>query len=120
MRRNVGGLDRCVRLMVGCALLPLGLLVLGGLRGETLGLVVAAIGVLLLATGLIGFCPLYVPFGISTAREGHWEGQMFAHCDRGAERIGGMPRCCGSKSGEPGSASGATASYGFMCISTIS
>ena len=109
MRRNVGGLERCVRLMVGCALLALGLLVLGGLRGETWGLVVAGIGIVMLATGLFGFCPLYVPFGISTAREGRWMGHMFAHCGWGPERTGGIPGCCGSKSGEAGSGSGATA-----------
>ena len=109
MRRNVGGLDRCVRLMVGCALLALGLLILGGLRGEIWGLVVAAIGVLLLATGLFGFCPLYVPFGISTAREGHWMGRMFAHCGRGQEQTSGTLGCCGLKSGEAGSGGGATA-----------
>lgn len=109
MRRNVGGLDRCVRLMVGCALLPLGLLVLGGLRGEISGLVVAVIGIVMLATGLFGFCPLYVPFGISTAREGHGMGRMFAHCGMGPEPTGGIPGCCGSRRGEPGSGSGATA-----------
>ena len=109
MRRNIGGLDRCVRLMVGCALLPLGLLVLGGLRGEIWGLVVAAIGVVMLATGLFGFCPLYVPFGISTAREGHWVGHMFAHCGWGPERTGGISSCCGSRNGESGPGSSATA-----------
>jgi DUF2892 family protein len=109
MRRNVGGLDRCVRLMVGCALLALSLLVLGGLRGETWGLVVAAIGIVMLATGLFGFCPLYVPFGISTAREGHWVGHMFARCGWGQGQTGGTLGCCGSKSGEAGSGGGATA-----------
>lgn len=108
MRRNVGGLDRCVRLMVGCALLVLSLLVLGGLRGEVLGLVVAAIGGWVLATGLIGFCPLYVPFGISTAREGHGMARMFAHCGWGPGQAGGTLGCCGSKSGEAGSGGGAT------------
>ena len=109
MRRNVGGLDRCARLMVGCALLPLGLFLLGGFRGETWGLVVAAISVLVLATGLIGFCPLYVPFGISTARKGHSMGHMFAHCGWGLEQTGGTLGCCESKSGEAGSGGGATA-----------
>ena len=108
MRRNVGGPDRCVRLMVGCALLPIGLLVLGGLRAEIWGLVVAAIGLVLLATALFGFCPLYVPFGISTARGGDGMGHMFALCGLAPERTGGTPGCCGSKSAGPGSGGGAT------------
>ena len=109
MRRNVGGCDRCLRLVVGLALLPLGLLLLGGLQGEVWGLVVAAAGVLLLATGLIGFCPLYVLLGISTAREGGWMGHMMAHCGRGPGWASGTSGCCGSKSGESGSRGGAVA-----------
>ena len=47
-------------------LLPTGLLALGGLQGNVLGLLVALPGVLGLVSGVTGFCPLYVPFGIST------------------------------------------------------
>ena len=101
MRRNVGGCDRMVRVCAGFMLLALGLFVLGGLRGDVWGLVVAAVGAVALATGLSGFCPLYVPLGISTARDGHWMGQMLAHCGRGPESTGSRPLCCGWKSGEP-------------------
>jgi hypothetical protein len=66
-RRNVGGLDRAVRLAFGAILLPAGLFLLDGLGGRLTGLVVAAAGLIGLATGATGYCILYVPFGMSTA-----------------------------------------------------
>jgi hypothetical protein len=66
-RHNVGGLDQAVRLAFGAILLPAGLFLLGGLGGSLTGLVVAAAGLIGLATGAAGYCPLYVSFGISTA-----------------------------------------------------
>ncbi len=67
-RRNVGGIDRVLRLTLG------GILFLGGLVLLTgtirLGVILAVIGLLALLTGIVRFCVLYVPFGISTARPG--------------------------------------------------
>jgi hypothetical protein len=40
----------------------------GGIRGEPLGVLAALVGLVGLLTGITGRCPLYVPFGISTAR----------------------------------------------------
>lgn len=57
MQHNVGGVDRIVRIVVGIAL------VVWAIVG---GPVWAWIGVLPLATGLIGWCPAYLPFGIKT------------------------------------------------------
>jgi hypothetical protein len=68
IQRNVGGLDRQVRLVLGTILLLAGLFLLGGLHGNGTGLIVAVIGFLGLATGASGFCVLYVPLGISSAR----------------------------------------------------
>jgi hypothetical protein len=64
--RNEGILDRIVRVTLALILLPTGIFLLGGLQGSVLGLVIVGIGALALITGLTGFCPLYVPFGIST------------------------------------------------------
>ena len=64
--RNEGALDRAVRLAVGVILLPSGLLLLDGLQGSVVGLVLAAIGLFGLVSGTTGFCPLYLPFGVST------------------------------------------------------
>lgn len=66
-KKNVGQLDRTVRFIVGVALIPIGLFLLGGWQGNLFGILVAVFGVVpLLATSLIGFCPGYIPFGIST------------------------------------------------------
>ena len=65
-KRNVGILDRIVRVALGVALLLTGLFLPGGLLGNVLGLVIAGLGSIGLVTGLTGFCLLYVPFGINT------------------------------------------------------
>ena len=60
MERNVGGVDRAIRIVVGLGLLSLLFLLPGGMRW--LGL----IGLVPLLTAALGFCPLYLPFGIRT------------------------------------------------------
>ncbi len=58
MGMNVGGMDRGVRIVAGLALI--GLAVVG------IGAPWTWIGVVPLATGAIGWCPAYLPFGLST------------------------------------------------------
>ena len=61
---NVGGIDRGLRIVVGAALVGLSFI---GPFTETLfpwGL----IGVVPLATGLIGWCPAYTLLGVKTCR----------------------------------------------------
>jgi len=70
-KKNMGRLDRTLRFIVGAALVPIGLVALGGWQGTLIGLLVAAFALLPLATSLTGFCPLYVPFGISTLDREH-------------------------------------------------
>jgi len=67
MGKNVGSVDKTIRLVAGVALLAWSFLGLGGI-GTTIGLIAAIVGVILLATGLINFCPLFKIFGISTFR----------------------------------------------------
>jgi hypothetical protein len=76
-RRNVGGIDRFLRVTLGSILFLAGLLLLFG--KTTLGLTVLVVGLLALLSGVVRFCILYVPFGISTARSGK-QGMMQA-CD---------------------------------------
>jgi len=61
MMMNVGKGDRWVRTVMGIALVGRGLAVWGGL-----GLVVVLIGLVPLATGLTGWCPVYAMLGINT------------------------------------------------------
>ena len=63
MTRNVGRLDRAVRLVVGVMLLGLYGAIEPPLRYFTL------IGLVLVTTAFSGFCPAYTLFGISTCRK---------------------------------------------------
>lgn len=76
-KRNEGIIDRTLHVLLSMVLLPTGLFWLGGLQGSVLGLVVTGFGLLPLITGLTGFCPLYVPFGISTLEK---EKELMARC----------------------------------------
>ena len=64
-RRNVGGVDRIVRVTLGTVLFAAGLVMLVHRTGY--GPTVAIIGFLVLMSGILGSCGLYIPFGISTA-----------------------------------------------------
>lgn len=76
-KRNVGILDRIVRVALGLVLLPVGLFLLGGLQGSVLGLVIAGLGGIGLLTGFTGFCLLYTLFGINTLEK---EKEFIARC----------------------------------------
>jgi hypothetical protein len=58
MKINVGGIDRPLRIIAGIALITLAATGVIGVWGW--------IGVVPLATGLIGFCPLYKVLGLNT------------------------------------------------------
>ena len=62
MKTNVGGFDRTLRIVVGLGLLSRILVLEGNARWWGL------IGLVPLGTGLTGWCPLYLPFGISTCQ----------------------------------------------------
>lgn len=64
IRKNVGGPDRALRVAAGSALLLAGLFLFRG------GFWLIGIGLALLLVGLAGFCPMYVPLGISTRKQG--------------------------------------------------
>ncbi len=60
MKSNVGGIDRMARISAGIALIALAATGTVGVWGW--------IGVVPLATGLIGWCPAYMPFGMSSCK----------------------------------------------------
>lgn len=64
MRRNMGKVDRLVRAFVAAPLLIVFGFVFG--TGSVLGVVAFAVAGVMLATAAVGYCPGYVPFGIST------------------------------------------------------
>ena len=59
MQKNVGQTDRIIRIVVGVVILLLGVVF-----KSWWGL----IGVIPLATGILRWCPAYLPFGISTCK----------------------------------------------------
>ena len=68
MKANEGKTDRIIRLVLGVLLLAVGLWPLNGLQAAVGGIVVAVVGLILLITGITGYCALYSLFGISTRR----------------------------------------------------
>ena len=60
--KNVGGLDKILRIAAGLALLAFAFLAPEGTPFKWFGL----IGIVPLATGLVGFCPFYPLLGLST------------------------------------------------------
>lgn len=57
MTQNVGGLDRLARLLIGVVIIGAGLYLKSWW---------GAVGVVPLLTAAIGWCPAYLPFGISS------------------------------------------------------
>ncbi|MFN4265553.1 MAG: DUF2892 domain-containing protein [Aquabacterium sp.] len=60
MKANVGGIDRIARIGAGVVLIALAATGTVGVWGF--------LGVVPLATGLSGWCPAYLPFGLSTCK----------------------------------------------------
>ena len=66
LKTNVGRLDRTLRIGAGVMLALVGLLPLGGWQGRSAGIDLMLFALWPLATGLSGFCGLYLLLGIST------------------------------------------------------
>jgi len=62
MKANVGGIDRIVRIIAGLAILSLYFVLEGQARWWALA------GLVVLMTGVIRWCPAYLPFGISSSK----------------------------------------------------
>lgn len=63
MTKNMGVADRAVRVAVA---LGIGALYLTGQISGTVAAVLGVFAVVFVATSLISWCPLYMPFGLST------------------------------------------------------
>ncbi|MEI6222747.1 MAG: DUF2892 domain-containing protein [bacterium] len=62
LQQNEGAIDRIIRVIIGIGLLT------GGFWGLTgvVQIIAYVLGIVAIGTGLVGFCGLYVLFGIST------------------------------------------------------
>jgi len=66
MKKNIGTIDKAVRLVFAAIIL---LLYFTNVISGTLALVLLLVAAILAVTSLIGVCPLYLPFGINTLRK---------------------------------------------------
>ena len=63
MKNNMGLTDRVVRVIIAAII---GILYFSGILSGTLGIVLMVIAGVFVLTSLMGFCPLYAPFGLNT------------------------------------------------------
>ena len=68
MKANVGGIDRILRIVVGIVLIALCFFPADPETGYGPLWWWGLIGIVPLFTGAIGWCPAYLPFGISTCK----------------------------------------------------
>ena len=66
MKKNMGTLDRIIRLALVVLIV---VLYFTGVISGTWAIILGILAVILLVTSLISFCPLYLPFGISTRKK---------------------------------------------------
>lgn len=63
MIRNMGNIDRIVRVIVA---LLLGFMIVTQVLTGVLAWIAGIVAIVFVATSAIGFCPLYLPFGVKT------------------------------------------------------
>jgi hypothetical protein len=61
--KNVGKIDRIIRIVLGLGLLSLLFIINGNLR------FIGLIGIISLGTALLGFCPIYALFHLSSNKK---------------------------------------------------
>lgn len=66
--KNVGSADKMIRIVLGVVLLAFSFIKLGGFS-STVGIITAIVGVVLIATALINFCPLYRVLNMRTTKQ---------------------------------------------------
>jgi hypothetical protein len=65
MKQNMGTVDRIIRLAI---VVIIAALYYAGQLSGTVAIVLGIVAIAFLVTSLIGWCPSYVPFGISTRK----------------------------------------------------
>ena len=65
MNKNMGTVDRVVRILLA---IVFGVLYFTNVVTGTFGIILLILGIVFLLTSVISFCPLYLPFGLSTCK----------------------------------------------------
>jgi hypothetical protein len=66
MKKNMGTIDRVIRTVIAVVI---AVLYFTGKISGTVAIVLGIVAVAFLLTSLVGSCPIYNPFGISTRKE---------------------------------------------------
>jgi hypothetical protein len=69
LKRNMSTTDRVIRILGGVVLVLVGMFPLNGWNGSVSGMIVSLVAFVPIVTGVVGSCPGYVPFGISTLQK---------------------------------------------------
>ena len=66
MKKNMGTVDKVIRILVAIVVV---ILYFTNVISGTLGIVLLALSAIFVVTSLLSFCPLYLPFSISTRKK---------------------------------------------------
>jgi hypothetical protein len=66
MKKNMGYTDKKIRIIAAIAI---AILYFSGVITGLIGLVLLVLALVFALTSMLSFCPLYVPFGISTCKK---------------------------------------------------
>jgi hypothetical protein len=63
MKKNLGSIDKAIRVLMAAIVF---ILVFAKVVTGTGAVILFILGVVLVLTSIVGFCPIYLPFGLST------------------------------------------------------
>jgi hypothetical protein len=66
MKKNMGTFDKVIRILVAVVVV---ILFFTNTVSGTLAYILLALSAVFVLTSLLGFCPLYLPFGLSTKKK---------------------------------------------------
>jgi hypothetical protein len=66
MKKNVGSIDKAIRILAAISVIAL---YLSNVISGTIAIVLLILAGVFLVTGFLNFCPLYLPFKISTRKK---------------------------------------------------
>lgn len=66
MKKNMGSADRIIRILLALTIV---ILYFTHQISSTTAIVLGILGIVFTATSYLSFCPLYLPFGVSTRRK---------------------------------------------------
>jgi hypothetical protein len=66
MKKNMGTVDKVIRVMIAAVI---AILFFTHVISGTLGIILMVLAVIFVLTSFISFCPLYLPFGLSTNKK---------------------------------------------------